>query len=143
MFDCYQACNSPADIAPHLHNKEWLQRALCKDQQAAGLLPSELLGGPILHGACARAECNDYRDWKWAVDAMWEDERHRQTAARQCLLNKQAARKKQEAARCQRLLDERASSKRQEAACKEAAHHQRLLDEETARHFMAERTALA
>ena len=48
-------------------------------------------GGPILLGARARAE-RAYQDWKWTVDALWEDERHRlQMAARQCLLDKRAA----------------------------------------------------
>jgi hypothetical protein len=107
-----------------------------------------LPGGPILHGAHARAE-HAYRDWKWAVDDLWEDERHcLQTAARQHHLKEETAHKCQEANRHQRLLDKRAAYKRQEAVhCQrlldeETAHHQRLLDEEAARCLMAKRAAL-
>jgi hypothetical protein len=124
-------------------------------------------GGPILLGARARAE-RAYQDWKWAVDEMWEHERHRlQTAACQCHIDKQAARKQQEAAHRQRLLDEHAANERQEAnrrqrlldkhaayKCQEAvrrqrllneetAHPQRLLDKEAACRLMAKRAALA
>jgi hypothetical protein len=99
----------PANVGCPLCNEEWLQQALCKDQQAAGLLPPKLPRGPILHGARARAE-HAYRDWKWAVNNLREDERHRlQTAARQCHLDKEAACQCQEAAHCQWLLDEEAA----------------------------------
>jgi hypothetical protein len=143
VFDDYQKFNPPADVGRSLHNEEWIQQALCEDQQAADLLPPKLPGGPTLLGACARAECT-YQDWKWwAVEELWEHERHRlQTAARQRHLDEKAACKKQEAAHCQRLLDERATNKHQEAACKEAARCQRLLEEEAACHLMAERAAL-
>ena len=97
VFNNFQKFNPPAYAGCPLCNEEWLQQALCKDQQAAGLLPPKLPGGPILHGARARAE-HTYRDWKWAVDKQWEHERHRlQTAARQCLLDEHAAHKRQEA----------------------------------------------
>ncbi len=78
------------------------------------------------------------------VDELWEHERHRlQTVARQRHLDKKAARKKQEAAHCQRLLDKRAVNECQEAARKdEATHCQRLLKEEAAHCLMAERAAL-
>jgi hypothetical protein len=50
--------------------------------------------------------------------------------------------KKQEAAHRQCLLDKRAANKRQEAAHKEAARHQCLLKEEASRCLMAECAAL-
>ncbi len=79
-----------------------------------------------------------------AVDKLWEHERHPlKMVARQCLINKQAAHKQQEAAHCQCLLKEHAANECHEAAHKEAAHCQCLFDEEAARHLMAERTALA
>jgi hypothetical protein len=110
VFDNYQKFNPPADVGHPLCNEEWLQQALCEDQQAAGLLPPKLPEGPILLGACARAE-RAYKDWKWAVNKLWEHKRR-------CL---------QMAAR-QRLLDERAAHERQEAAHQEAAcAAQRLL----------------
>jgi hypothetical protein len=113
VFNNYQKFNPPANGGHPLCDKEWLQQAFRKDAQAAGILPPDPSGGPILHGARARAE-HAYRDWKWAVDNLWEDERHHlQTAAHQCLLDKETAR------------------------------HQRLLDEEAAHRLMAERTALA
>jgi hypothetical protein len=81
--------------------------------------------GAILLGARACAE-RAYLDWKWTVNALWEDKRHRlQTAARQCHLDEETARQcqaaaaahaRQEAARCQQLLDEQAARTRQEAA---------------------------
>jgi hypothetical protein len=75
----------------------WIGCALHEDQQAAGLLPPKSPGGPILLGACTHAE-RAYQDWKWAVDELWEDERHRlQTAARQRHIDEQAARARQEA----------------------------------------------
>jgi hypothetical protein len=83
VIDDYLKFNPPANVGCPLHDEEWLQQALREVQQAAGLLPPKSLGGPILLGAHARAECA-YQDWKWTVDALWEDERHRlQTAARQ------------------------------------------------------------
>jgi hypothetical protein len=73
---------------------------LQRDQQAAGLLPPKLPGGPILHGARAHGE-RAYKDWKWAVDELWEHERHRlQMAACQCFLDVRAAHKHQ-VATCQ------------------------------------------
>jgi hypothetical protein len=88
----YLKFNPPADVGCPLCNEEWLQRALREDQQAAGLLPQKFPGGPILHGARARTE-HAYQDWKWAVEDLWEDERHcLQTAARQCHLDKETAR---------------------------------------------------
>ncbi len=74
LFAHYQAYNLPPDIGPPLPWEEWHQRAFREDQQAAGLLPPAPLGGPILHGACARAE-RAYLDWRWTVNALWEDER--------------------------------------------------------------------
>ncbi len=129
----------PANVGCPLRDKEWHQQAFCEDAQAAGILPPDPPKRAILHGACAHVE-HAYWDWKWAVDALWEDERHRlQTAARQ----------RQEANRCQRLLDKCAAYKSQEAV-----RRQRLLDEETerllrllyeeaARRLMAKRAALA
>jgi hypothetical protein len=135
VFNDYQKINPPADVGCPLCNKEWLQRALREDQQAASLLPPKLPGGPILLGARAHAE-QTYKDWKWAVNKLWEHEcHHLQTAARQCLLDKHAAHEHQEAARqeatraAQCLLYERATHERQEAARQEAAcTAQRLLD---------------
>jgi hypothetical protein len=63
--------------------------------------------------------------------------------AHQRHLNEQAAHDKQEAVHRQCLLDKRATNKRQEAARKEAARCQRLLDEEASCCLMAERAALA
>jgi hypothetical protein len=142
VFDDFQKFNSPANVGHPFHNKEWLQQALCKDQQAAGLLPPKLPGGPILLGAHARAE-RAYQDWKWVVDELWDHEHHRlQMAAPQCLLDEHAAHECQEAARqeaacaAQCLLDERAALKHQEAmrcqrilnkeaaSCQRAAHAQ-------------------
>jgi hypothetical protein len=127
----YLKFNSPANVGHPLCNEEWLQRALHEDQQAAGLLPPKLPGGPILHGARARTE-HAYQDWKWAVDNLWEDKRHcLQTAARQCLLDERAAHEGQEAARqeaacaAQCLLDEQATLERQEAV-----RCQRILNKE-------------
>jgi hypothetical protein len=115
VFNDFQKFYPPANVGRPFCNEEWLQRALCEDQQAAGLLPLKLPGGAILLGACARAECT-YQVWKWTVDALWEDERHHlQTAARQRHIDEQAACKQQEAAHCQRLLDERAANGCQEA----------------------------
>ncbi len=69
VFDDFQKFNPPANVGRPFRDKEWLQQALCKDQQAAGLLPPKLPGGPILLGAHARAE-RAYQDWKWAVDEL-------------------------------------------------------------------------
>jgi hypothetical protein len=58
---------------------------------------SKTARGAILLGAHARAE-RAYKDWKWAVDGLWEHERHRlQMAAHQRLLDEHAAHKRQEA----------------------------------------------
>jgi hypothetical protein len=129
VFDIYQKFNPPADVGCPLRDKEWLQRAFCEDKQAAGILPPDPPGGPILLGARARAE-RAYLDWKWTVATLWEDERHcLQTAARQRHLDKEtacqrqaaaAARVRQEAACCQQLLDEQATHARQEAVATRA-----------------------
>ena len=112
LFAHYQAYNLPPNVGPPLPWEEWHQRAFCEDQQAAGLLPLAPLGGPILHGACARAE-RAYLDWRWTVDALWEHKRRaRQEAA--------DARARQEAA---------IASARQE----DERHHRQLLDEQAAR----------
>jgi hypothetical protein len=139
VFNDYQKFNPPANVGCPLRDKEWHQRAFCKDTQAAGILPPDPPGGPILHRACARTE-HAYRDWKWTVNDLWEDERHRlHMAVRQC----------QEANCCQQLLDERAAYKNQEAVSRqqllneETARLQRLLYKEAACRLMAERAALA
>ncbi len=125
----YLKFNPPADVGHPLRDEEWLQRALRENQQATGLLPPKSPRGPILHVARARAE-HAYRDWKWAVDNLWEDEHHRlQMATRQLHLDKETAHQRQEANHRQRLLDEHAAYE-----CQEAVRCQRLLDEETARH---------
>jgi hypothetical protein len=149
VFDDYQKFNPLANVGHPLRDKEWIQRALCEDQQAAGLLPPKSPGGLILHGARARAE-HAYRDRKWAVDNLWEDERHRlQMAARQCHLYKETARQRQEANRCQQLLDKHAAYECQEAVCRqrllneETARRQHLLDEEAAHRLMDKCAALA
>jgi hypothetical protein len=149
MFDDYQKFNPPANVGRPRRDEEWLQRAFREDAQAAGILPPDPPGGPILHGARARVE-HAYRDWKWAVDDLWDNEHHHlQTAARQRHLDKETARQRQEANRCQQLLDERAAYERQEAVSRqwlldeETACCQRLLDEEAACRLMAERAALA
>jgi hypothetical protein len=64
VFDVYQKFNPPADVGRPLCDEEWLQQALCEDKQAAGILPPDLPGGPILLGARAFAE-DAYRAWKW------------------------------------------------------------------------------
>ncbi len=56
LFDDFQKFNPPAYAGRPLRNVEWLQRALREDRQAAGLLPPESPGGPILLRARARAE---------------------------------------------------------------------------------------
>ncbi len=96
VFDYYEHYNPPAGVGCPLCNEEWHQRAVREDQQTAGLLPPSLPGGLILHGARARSECA-YHDWKWAINDLWADERHRLF-----LLDKEAAcARRQEAARCQ------------------------------------------
>ncbi len=96
---------------------------------------AEATGGPILHGAHARAD-RTYRDWKAAINDLWADEY-------EALLVEQAARAHQEeAAHHQRLLNEHAAHARQHVALlvaqaartrqEEAAHRQRLLDEHAA-----------
>ena len=147
LFDCYERYYPPANVGRPLRDEDWHQRAIREDQQAAGLLPPEPLGGPIHLGARARAE-RAYREWKAAIDDLWGDEyeallveqaacaRQEEAARRQRLLDEHTAcARQQEAARqeaaraAQRLLHERAALKRQG----EAEHRQRLLDEETAR----------
>jgi hypothetical protein len=127
VIDNYLKFNPTADVGHPLCDEEWLQRALCEDQQATGLLPPKSPGGAILLGACACVE-RAYQDLKWTVNTLWEDERqHLQTAAHQRHIDEQAACKQQEAAHCQRFLDEHAANECQEANC-----HQRLLDEQAA-----------
>ncbi len=147
MFDYYECYNPPTNVGRPLRDKEWHQRAIREDQQSAGLLPPGPRGGPILHGARARAD-RAYRDWKVVVDDLWADEY-------EALLVEQAARARQEEAACsQRLLDEHADIARQQEAAHQEAHcaaqhllheraaherqveaarRQRLLDKETAR----------
>jgi hypothetical protein len=129
VFDDFQKFNFPVDVGHPFRDEEWLQQALCKDQQVTGLLPPKLPGGTILLGARAHA-VHTYQNWKWAVDKLWEHERHcLQTAARQRLLDERAAHECQEAARqeaaraAQRLLDEQAALK-----CQEAVRCQRILN---------------
>jgi hypothetical protein len=91
------------------------------------LLPPEPRGGPILHGARAHAY-RAYKNWKAAIDDLWGDEY-------EALLVKQAACARQsEAAHHQRLLDEHtARARQQEAARQEAAcAAQRLLHKRAA-----------
>jgi hypothetical protein len=140
VFDYYEHYNSPAGVGRPLCNEEWHQRAFREDQQAAGLLPPAPWGGPILHGARARAECA-YKDWKWAINDLWADEHHHQQ-----LLEEQAARACQEAAAARAHQEAAAACARQEAAaararqeaaaaraCHEAARRQQLLDEQATR----------
>jgi hypothetical protein len=111
VFDVYQKFNP-------LRDEEWLQRAFREDEQAAGILPPDPPGGPILLGARARAE-RAYLDWRWTVDALWEDERR----CRQ-LLDEQAARARQEAAIACSLQGAAAIARaRQEAAATACARH--------------------
>jgi hypothetical protein len=77
VFDYYEHYNPPAGVSCPLRDEEWHQRAFREDQQATGLLPPAPLGGGILHGARTRAE-RAYKDWKWAINNLWADERHRQ-----------------------------------------------------------------
>jgi hypothetical protein len=111
LFEYHNRYNPPANVGRPLRDESWLQRAIREDQQAAGLLPPAQPGGPICLGARARAE-HAYRDWKAAIDDLWEDEHHRL-----CLIEEQAARARQEEdARRQKLLDAQAARARQEAA---------------------------
>ncbi len=121
VFDYYERYKPPASVGRPLCDEEWLQRAFREDHQAAGLLPRAPLGGPILHGARARAE-RAYKDWKWAIDDLWEDERR-------CLqlVNEQDTRTHHNKRRQQQLVDEQAARARQEAACR-----QQLVDEQAA-----------
>ena len=91
LFDYYERYNPPANVGQPLCDEEWHQRAIRKDQQAAGLLQPEPYGGPILHGARARAD-RAYRDWKAAIDNLSGDE------YKALLLVEQAARARQEEA---------------------------------------------
>jgi hypothetical protein len=68
------------------------------------------VGGGILHGARARSE-RTYKDWKWAIDDLWVDERHRQQ-----LLEEQAACTRQKAAAACARQEAAAALARQEAA---------------------------
>ncbi len=130
LFDSYRRYNPPP---PNTYGrpppyKEWLQRAIREDQQAAGLLPPQY-GGPILHGARAHAD-RAYWDWKRAIDELWANEHHRL-----CLVEEQAARPRQEEdARRQKLLDAQATRARQEAAA-------RARQEETAARAQQEEAA--
>ena len=120
LFKYYDHYKPPANVGRPLCVEGWLQRAIREDQQAAGLLPPAQPGGPIRLGARARAE-HAYRDWKAAIDDLWEDEHHRL-----CLIEEQAARARQEEdARRQKLLNAQAAR-----ACQEAAARAR--QEETA-----------
>jgi len=143
LFDYYECYNPPLPdtFGRPICNEDWLQRAICEDQQAAGLLPPAPLGGGILLGAGACAD-RAYRDWKRAIDELWADKHHRlwlveeqaacarqeEDARRQKLLDVQAARARQEAAAHARQ-EETAARARQE----EAARRQKLLDEQAAR----------
>jgi hypothetical protein len=127
----------------------WIGHTLHEDQQAANLLPPKSPGGSMLLGACTHAE-RAYQDWKWVVNKLWEDKRHRlQMVAHQCHLDEETTCQCQEANHPQQLLDKRAAYKRQEAARRqwlldeETARRQRLLDEFAACPLMAERAALA
>ncbi len=111
--------------------KNGINEPFAKTNRLLGYCLQTHPGGPILLGACAFTECA-YQDWKWAVDKLWEHERHRlQMAACQCLLDKRATHERQEAARqeaacaAQRLLDEQAALK-----CQEAVRCQRILNKE-------------
>jgi hypothetical protein len=44
VINNYLKFNPPADVGRPLCDEEWLQQALCEEQQAAGLLPSKLPG---------------------------------------------------------------------------------------------------
>jgi hypothetical protein len=125
LFDYYRSYNPPANVGRPPPYEEWLQRAIRKDQEAAGLLPPEPGRGPILHGAPACADCA-YRDWKAVINDLWADEYEVLLVAARARQREAAH---QEAARtAHRLLHEEADRARQEAA----ARHQRSLDEETA-----------
>ncbi len=69
LFNYY----SRANVGRPPPYEEWLQRAICQDQEAARLLPPEQpYWGPFLHEARARTDCA-YRDWKAAIDDLWAD----------------------------------------------------------------------
>ncbi len=107
LFNYYEHYNLLANVGCPLHDEEWHQRAIHEDQQAAALLPPGPRGGGPLLGACACADCA-YRDWKEAVNVLWEDEY-------EALLKEPAARARhEEAARRQQLLDEQAARARQQ-----------------------------
>ena len=72
LFDYYERYNPPANVGRPLCDEERHQRAIREDQQSAGLLLPEY-GGPILHGARARAD-RAYRDWKAVIADLWGDE---------------------------------------------------------------------
>ncbi len=110
VFNVYRKFNPPADAGRPLRDEEWLQRAFRNDEQAAGILPPDPPGGPILLGARARAE-RAYLDWRWMVDALWEDE-----CRCQQLLNKHAACARQEAADACARQEAAIACARQEAA---------------------------
>jgi hypothetical protein len=122
VFDYYERYNPPASVGRPLCDEEWLQRVFRKDHKAAGLLPTALLGGPILHGAPARAK-RAYKDWKWAINDLWEEERRRLQ-----LVDEQDARTRHNERCRQQLVDEQAARARQEAACR-----QQLVDKQAAR----------
>jgi hypothetical protein len=51
LFDYYRSYNPPANVGRPPPYKEWLQRAIHEDQEAAGLLPLEQpYWGPLLRG---------------------------------------------------------------------------------------------
>ncbi len=148
LFKYHDHYNPPANVGRHLCDERWLQRAIREDQQAAGLLPPVQPGGPIHLGARARAE-RAYRDWKAAINDLWEDEHHRlclieeqaacarqeENACRQTLLDAQAARAHQEAAACARQEETAARARQEEAARRQKRldEHKKLLNEHTAR----------
>ena len=143
LFDFYERYNPPPldAFGRPLCIEDWHQRAIREDQQAAGLLPSGPGGGPILHGAYARAD-RAYTDWKGAIDELWADEHHRlvvEQAARACqeeaarrtqLLHEQDARARQVARRQQHARQEEAAA---HARQEEATRRLQLLDEQAAR----------
>ena len=161
LFDYYERYNPPANVGQPLHDKAWFQRAFREDQQAAGLLPPGTPGGPILCGAGARAECA-YREWTAAIDDLCGDEyeaarAHQEEAARRHRLlaeHTACARRfgpadalrvscvalKVSCTKLRVTVTENSSALAslvvlmgQTHARQEAAHCQRLLDEETAR----------
>ena len=88
LFDYYESNNPPPPdtFGRPIRDEDWLQRAICEDQQGARLL----LLVPLAHAD------RTYRDWKRAIDKMWADEQHCL-----CLIKEErAARACQEEAAC-------------------------------------------